>query len=108
MPGVTESMRRLRFEGSLYPKDFKESQREYDGVVIPLFQTSDPENQYIRIKYSLDDITLHDGTQIQGVVDQGTLMEYLENDDIYLFEADSERAADGTYMLTNIAIPRKI
>jgi hypothetical protein len=42
------------------------------------------------------------------VVDQGTLMEYLENDDIYLFEADSERAADGTYMLTNIAIPRKI
>jgi hypothetical protein len=108
MPVATEVIMKRRFDGSLYPKDFNESQRKYVGVAIPLFQTSDPDNEYVRIEYFLDDITLHNGTRIQDITDQDILMRHLENDDIYAFEADSEYIGNGTYTLTNIVIPRQI
>jgi hypothetical protein len=107
MPGITHIMKKSRFDGSLFPKDFKESQRKYSGVAIPL-SDPDPDVQFAGIEYSLDDITLHDGTKIEGIIDKEILMSHLENDDIYLFEADSQYLGNGRYILTNIIIPRKV
>lgn len=102
------STSRLRFETSLYPRDFNQFQREYNGIARPLFQFGDPEGEYVRIKYSLDDITLYDGTKIEGIIDENALINYLENEDVYGVEADSEYIGNATFVLTNIVIPRSI
>jgi hypothetical protein len=106
---VTNSAKRVRVSGSLYPKDFKESQREYEGVVMSFPGLGvNLDGEYTRIRYSLDDITLHDGTNIEGIADEETLMQHLENNDVYTFEADASYLDDGIYMLTNIVIPHKV